>query len=146
MSGLLRSNRTRESQGNHKLKLTVDAQVLVTLSVPGAGLRRRRKWSPPRWRPDNLWGHILFYPTYRQLQYLEAYRRLLGRRQSPTLSRLAESLGVKRQTVWQLEQNHLFRKWLMTELQLWRGGYGYDERVGPKENLRRHRKAHSLAG
>jgi hypothetical protein len=90
----------------------------VTTGAPR--LRRNGRWAPPRWRDSYVWGHVNFFPTQRQLAYLDAYRRILASRQRPTLARLGAFLKVTRQTIWQIEQNPLFRGWLLTELRLWR--------------------------
>ena len=108
---------------------------------PAPLVRRRGKWRLPRaLRDSDVWGHAAFYPTRRQLQYLEAYRRLLAKGARPTLSRLARKLGVAKQTVWQTERSPSFRKWLVTELRMWRTGYAYERRVDQSTNLRRRPK------
>ena len=95
----------------------------------------------PRVRRDSdVWGHAAFNPTRRQLQYIEAYRRLLAKGARPTLSRLARELGVARQTVWQTERSPSFRIWLVTELRMWRRGYASERRVDHSTNLRRRPK------
>ena len=79
------------------------------------GARRRQL---PRWRQAFIWQHAAFSPTVRNLDYLREYRVLVAERRPPTLARLAAALGVRRQTVWQMEQGSLFKPWLVTELRL----------------------------
>ena len=47
---------------------------------------------------------------------IEAYRSILNEGRRPTLSLVAERVGVKRQTVWQMEQHAAFRAGLVGSL------------------------------
>jgi hypothetical protein len=79
----------------------------------------------PRWRQSFLWTHLVFRPSVQDFAYLDALRRLLAEKQVPTLDRLAERSGVRRQTVWQREQRPGFREWLSTELRLVKTGVAW---------------------
>jgi hypothetical protein len=89
--------------------------------------QRHLRWPLPRWRKSFLWKHLAFNPTTQDLEYLEAFRRLLRARKRPTLQRLSEELGVRRQTVFQREQRAGLVPWLATELRLWRRGRGWSD-------------------
>jgi transcriptional regulator with XRE-family HTH domain len=127
------------------IELPLDTAIALGQRSPFPKLRRRRGWRPPRLDSGALYAHLLFWPTARQLQYLEAYRRVLSRKQRPTLAQLADLLGVTRQTVWQLEQNNRFRKWLVTELHLWREGNGFNDSVGCHSRLKMRRRRQALS-
>src|SRR5829696_4095051 len=79
-----------------------------------------QRWPLPRRRNSFIWAQVGFSPTDPQLEYLRAFLTLLARRERPTLGRLAQMLGIRRQTVWQLEQTPLFRVWLVTRVHAWR--------------------------
>ena len=63
-----------------------------------------QRWPLPRRRNSFIWAQVGFSPTDPQFEYLRAFLTLLARRERPTLGRLAHTLGIRRQTVWQLEQ------------------------------------------
>jgi hypothetical protein len=51
----------------------------------------------------------IWRPTRRQREYIEVYRSIVREGGQPTLALIAERLGVRRQTVWQMEQLPAFR-------------------------------------
>ena len=55
----------------------------------------------------------IWAPTRRQREDIEAYRTLAREGRRPTLALIAQQLGVRRQTVWQMEQLPAFRAGLL---------------------------------
>lgn len=84
--------------------------------VRAPGLRRGGRWMPSRRCKSDGFLKAIWTPTRRQREYIEAYRAILARRRRPTLALLAERLGVRRQTVWQMEQLPAFRAGLLGSL------------------------------
>jgi hypothetical protein len=86
----------------------------------------RRACSPvPRWRESFLWTHLVFRASRRDYQYLDALRCSLSQGQGATLQQLGDRLGIRRQTVWQMEQRPGFSEWLSTEIHVWKEGIAW---------------------
>ena len=84
---------------------------------------------PSRRCASDAYLKSVWRPTRRQLEYIEVYRTVMSEGRSPTLALIAERLGVKRQTMWQMEQLPAFRIGLLGSLRrerpcLWHGWAG----------------------
>jgi hypothetical protein len=96
--------------------------------------------------------HLLWRLSKRHLQYLRVYAEILERRERPTLQKVADRMGVTRQTVWQLEQQPAFRGWLVGQLRRdhpchWHGPWlDYDnvDVPGPPDSNGQPRRAYAV--
>jgi hypothetical protein len=79
-------------------------------------LRRGGRWMPSRRCASDAYLKDIWAPTRRQREYIEAYRTVVREGRRPTLALIAQQLGVRRQTVWQMEQLPAFRAGLLGSL------------------------------
>jgi hypothetical protein len=104
-------NKVRELRWFREARPLVDARY-----VRAPRLRRRGRWLPSRRCKSDAYLHHLWRPGPRHLDYLKAYAACLASGRPPTLERIATQIGVRRQTVWQMEKQPAFRGWLIGQL------------------------------